>query len=141
MLTRTAALLNANNIIPIFSLDNRLNASGAGLPDAAAPCALPEEATLAALSSSTWVRFYESWPSTFWRPDTADLHAAMIENALLETASGVPVILHSGGSCPAANRTIARPGRLGGDVEFSIATYLIVADAGTTLSLSNDWCV
>jgi hypothetical protein len=139
MLARTAAALNANNIIPIFSFDNRLNASGAGLPGAVAPCALPEEASLAALNASTWVRFYENWPSTFWRPDNADLHAAMIENAILETAAGVPVILHAGGNCPAANRTIARPGRLGGDVEFQVATYLIVADAGTTLSLSNDW--
>ena len=139
MLARTAAALNAANVIPIFSFDNRLNASSAGLPGAVAPCALPEEESLAALAASTWVRFYENWPSTFWRPDNADLHAAMIENAILETAAGVPVILHAGGDCPAENRTIARPGPLGGSAEFAIATYLIVADAGTTLSLSNDW--
>ena len=139
MLARTAATLNAANVIPIFSFDNRLNASGVGLPGAVTPCALPEEASLTALVASTWVRFYENWPSTFWRPDNADLHAAMIENAILETAAGVPVILHAGGDCPSQNRTIARPGRLGGSVEFAIATYLIVADAGTTLSLSNDW--
>ena len=139
MLARTAATLNAANIIPIFSLDNRINASGAGLPGAVSPCAMPEDSAIEALSESTWVRFYENWPSTFWRPDNADLHAAMIANALLETAAGVPVILHSGGGCPAANRTIVRPGPLGGDVEFAIATYLIVADAGTTLSLSDDW--
>ena len=139
MLARTAALLNANNIIPIFSLDNRLAASSVGLPGAVAPCALPEDDTLAALAGTRWVRFYEAWPSTFWRPDNADLHAAMVANALLETAAGVPVVLHAGGACPAANRTINRPGPLGGPVELAIATYLLVADAGTTLSLSNDW--
>jgi hypothetical protein len=139
MLARTAAALNANNLIPIFSFDNRLNASSAGLPGAVAPCALPEEDSLAALAGSTWVRFYENWPSTFWRPDNADLHAAMIANAILETAAGVPVVLHTGGACPAENRTIARPGPLGGPVEFAVATYLVVADAGTTLSLSDDW--
>lgn len=63
----------------------------------------------------------------------------MIANAIMETAAGVPAILHAGGSCPAPNRTISRPGRLGGDIEFSVATYLIVADAGTTLSISSDW--
>lgn len=50
MLARTAAVLNANNIIPIYSSDNRLNASSAGLPGAVAPCALPEEDTIAALA-------------------------------------------------------------------------------------------
>lgn len=73
MLARTAAKLNAANVIPIFSLDNRLNASSAGLPGAAAPCALPEEDTLAALSGARWARFYENWPNTFWRPVNADL--------------------------------------------------------------------
>jgi hypothetical protein len=138
MLARTAAKLNAANIIPIFSLDNRVGASGAGLPGAAAPCALPEDDTLAALAGTTWVRFYENWPSTFWRPDNADLHAAMIANAMLEAAAGVPSVLHGGCSCPAPARNISRPGRLGGDIEFLVATYLIVADAGTTLSCSND---
>lgn len=62
----------------------------------------------------------------------------MIQNAILEAAAGVPAVLHGGGPCPGANRTITRPGPLGGPVEFLIATYLIVADAGTTLSISDD---
>jgi hypothetical protein len=139
MLARAAAALNAANLIPIFSLDNRINASSAGLPGAVTPCALPEDDTIAALRGATWVRFYENWPSTFWRPQNADLNAAMIKNAILEAAAGVPAILHGGAPCPAPDRNITRPGPLGGDVEFMVATYLIVADAGTTLSLSNDW--
>jgi Hypothetical glycosyl hydrolase family 15 len=138
MLARTAAALNAANIVPIYSSLNRLTASGAGL-GAAPPCALPEDATLAALANVTHARFYEDWPGAAWAPNTPDVHAANIANALLETAAGVPVVLHAGGACPSPNRTITRPGRLGGDVEFQVASYLVVADAGTTLSLSNDW--
>jgi hypothetical protein len=140
MLARTAALLNANNIVPIYSLDNRINASSLGLSGANAPCALPEDDTIASLANHTWVRFYENWPSTFWRPVNPDLHAAMIQNAILETASGVPVVLHgSAAGCPAVERNITRPGRLAGAIEFWVASYLIVADAGTTLSLSDNW--
>jgi hypothetical protein len=139
MLLRTATALNAANLIPIFSLDNRFNASSEGLPGADAPCALPEDATAAALAGTSWVRFYENWPNTFWRPVNADLNAGMIQNAILEAAAGVPAVLHGSAPCPAAQRNITRPGPLGGAIEFWIASYLIVADAGTTLSLSEDW--
>jgi hypothetical protein len=139
MLARTAAALNAANVIPIFSIDNRLAASSDGLPGAPLPCALPEDALVAALNGTTFVRFYENWPSSFWVPNNEDLHAAMIANALLETAAGIPVLIHGDGPCPAENRTIVRPGPLGGQVLFQVASYLLVAGAGTTLSLSRDY--
>lgn len=139
MLARTAAALNAANIVPIFSLDNRLAASGEGLPGAPAPCALPEDELVAALNGTRWCRFYENWPASFWVQENADLHAAVIANALLEVAAGVPVVIHGDGGCPAENRTIARPGPLGGPVLFMVASYLLVADGGTTLSLSRDY--
>jgi len=139
MLRELTRRLNAAGIVPILSLDNRLAASGAGLPGASAPCALPEDALLAALDGLTWARFYENWPQSFWVPGGADLAAAMVANALLEGAAGVPTILHSGGACPAPPRNIARPGPLGGDIEPAVALYLIVATPGTTMSISNDW--
>lgn len=40
---------------------------------------------------------------------------------------------------PAPARNITRPGPLGGTIEFNIASYLIVASAGTTLSVSHGW--
>ena len=36
----------------------------------------------------------------------------MVQNAILEGADGVSNVLHIGGACPAAARTIARPGPL-----------------------------
>ena len=141
MLGSMVKQLNAAGITPILSLDNRLAASGDGLPGLAAPCALPEDALLNVTANAglLFVRFYENFPQSFWTPGGPDLAAAMIANALLETAAGVPVIMHSGGACPAPARNITRPGRLGGDIEAAVASYLIVADAGTTLSISNDW--
>lgn len=142
MLSGMVRALNGAGIIPILSLDNRLAASSAGLPTGAtlpAPCALPEDALLDALNGTVWARFYENWPQSFWVPGGPDLAAAMIANALLETAAGVPTILHSGGACPAPERNITRPGPLGGDIEDAVASYLIIADAGTTLSISRDW--
>jgi hypothetical protein len=136
---RQAKAMNAARIIPIFSLDNRLAASGAGL-GAPAPCALPEDALAAALEGTVWVRFYENWPSSFWVPGT-DLQAAMVQNAILEAAAGIPNVLHSGGSCPAPQRNITRPGPLGGDVEYAMGLYLVVAGNGTTISLSSACCV
>lgn len=142
MLAQMVRQLNAAGITPILSLDNRLSASSEGLPASlAAPCALPEDALLNATAGEglLFVRFYENWPQSFWTPGGPDLAAAMIANALLETAAGVPVVLHSAGACPAPARNISRPGRLGGDIEAAVASYLIVADAGTTLSISSDW--
>ena len=142
MLASMVRALNGAGIIPILSLDNRLAASSAGLPTGASlpdPCALPEDALLDALNNTVWARFYENWPQSFWVPGGPDLAAAMIANAILETAAGVHTILHSGGACPAPERNITRPGPLGGDIEAAVATYLIVADAGTTLSISNNW--
>ena len=64
----------------------------------------------------------------------------MIQNAILEGEANIPTVLHSPlSSCPESPRTIARPGPLGGDIEFAVASYLIVATAGTTLSVSNGW--
>lgn len=63
----------------------------------------------------------------------------MIQNAILEAAAGVPTVLHASARCPATPRTIPVPGPLGGDVEFAMASYLVVAGVGTTISLSSGW--
>ena len=79
-------------------------------------------------------------PGSFWVKSGPDLSAAMIQNAILEGEANIPTVLHSPlSSCPESPRTIARPGPLGGDIEFAVASYLIVATAGTTLSVSNGW--
>lgn len=135
---RQVRAMNAAGIVPILSLDNRLAASGAGTA-AAPPCALPEDALVDELRGTLWARFYENWPETFWAPGGADLVVAMHQNAILEAAAGVPNVLHIGGSCPAPARNISVPGRLGGDVEFAVASYLVVAGPGTTLSISGNW--
>ena len=132
---RQTQAMNAAGIIPIFSLDNRLTNSSAGL-DAPLPCALPEDDLAAALKGQVWVRFYENFPRTFWAGGK-DLEAAMVANAIAEAALGVPNVLHSGGACPAPARNITRPGPLGGDVEYFIGLYLIVAGPGTTISISS----
>jgi hypothetical protein len=49
---RQAKAMNAAGIIPIFSLDNRLAASGEGL-SAPIPCALPQDDLVAALAGTT----------------------------------------------------------------------------------------
>jgi hypothetical protein len=134
-LARQAQALNAAGIIPIYSLDNRLTNSSAGL-DAPLPCALPEDDLAAALKGQVWVRFYEAWPRTFWAGGK-DIEAAMVANAIEEAALGIPNVLHSGGACPAPARNISRPGPLGGDVEYVMGLYLIVAGPGTTISLSS----
>ena len=135
---RQARAMNAAGLIPIFSLDNRFEASGAGT-SARAPCALPEDALAASLEGTSWARFYENWPQSFWAPGGADLAAAMVQNAIMEAARGIPAVLHSSARCPAPPRSIPVPGRLGGDVEHLIALYLIVAGNGTTISLSSGW--
>lgn len=84
-------------------------------------------------------RYSQNWPQSFWVPGGPDLAAAMIQNAILEGEAGIPVVLHAGGNCPAPERTITRPGPLGGDVEYQVATYLIVATEGATLSISSGW--
>lgn len=131
--------LNVAGIVPILSLDNRMNASSDGLPGAPLPCALPEDDMIAELTGTTWVRFYENWPDSFWVTINQDVEAAMISNAILEGEAGIPNVLHTGGACPAPDRNITRPGPLGGDIEFAVATYLVVQSPGTTLSISNDW--
>ena len=141
---RMVSMLNAAGIVPILSLDNRMAASAAGLPRTlAAPCALPEDELVDALEGLSWVRFYENWPRSFWVPDSPDLHAAMVANALLEAKRGIPTVLHAMGdpcwACPQPQRSITRPGRLFGSIEYVVASYLIVQSPGTTLSISNDW--
>jgi len=137
---RQTAAMNGAGIIPIFSLDNRLLASGNGT-SAQAPCALPEDAMAAALAGMAWVRFYENWPQSFWVPGGPDLAAAMVSNAILEAEAGIPNALHSSASCSGGGniRNITRPGPLGGPVEYAMSSYLIVAGPGTVLSLSSGW--
>lgn len=130
--------LNKAGIVPILSLDNRLAASGVGT-SAPAPCAVPADDLLSRLQGTRWVRFYEKWPQSFWAHDGPDLAAAMVQNAILEGAAGVPTVLHSGGACPAPERAITRPGPLGGDVQYAMALYLVVATPGTAVSLSDGW--
>ena len=72
-------------------------------------------------------------------PGGPDLAAAMVQNAILEAEHGIPNVLHSSGACPAPPRSIPIPGRLGGDVEYEMALYLVVAGPGTTISLSSGW--
>ena len=140
MFPRMVSALNDAGIVPILSLDNRATASGDLLPGLKPPCALPEDDVIAALQNLSWVRFYENWPGTFWAPSGADTDAAMIANAIVEGNMSIPTVLHTGGPrCPAPSRNIPRPGRLGGPIEFAIASYLIVASAGTTLSISTGW--
>jgi hypothetical protein len=135
---RATHALNSAGIVPIYSLDNRISLSGNGT-SAHPPCALPEDDLLSSLANTTWVRFYENWPQSFWVPGGPDLAAAMVSNAILEIEAGVEVVLHASAACPAPPRTITRPGPLGGDVEFLIASYLIVQGPGSTLSLSSGW--
>jgi hypothetical protein len=71
--------------------------------------------------------------------DGPDGQACGIQNALLESAAGVPTVLHFKGTCPAEQRPIARPGPLGGNVEYPVAAYLLVASPGSTLSISSGW--
>jgi len=131
--------MNRGGVIPLLSLDNRLSKSSDGL-NAPIPCAIPEDATLDALNGLTWARFYENWPSSFWVPSNRDLYAAMISNAILEGTAGIPVLTHyNGGSCPDPGRHIPRPGRLGGNLEFGIATFLIVQTEWSVFSASTDW--
>merc|ERR1711862_520973 len=113
-------------------MNNRLKASSK-MTLLGQACALPEDDLLDALDGLQWVRFYEVWPMTNWpRPnvDIPQVWASMIQNAILEAEAGIPTILHSGwfngGKCPAPQREIIRPGRLGGDIEFYVAAYLIV---------------
>jgi len=138
MFTLMVQMLNGANIVPILSFDNRLTASGTNL-SIGLPCTLPEDTVVEALQGLTFVRFYETFPGTFWAPNGPDTDAAMIYNAILEGDLNISNILHMGGSCPAPDRTITRPGPLGGDIEFQVAVYLIVQSPGTLLSISNDW--
>jgi len=146
MLGQMVAELNAAGITPILSMDNRMAASCDGLPstDPGSPCgteacAIAEDTLVAALKDATWVRFYENWPSSFWHPSGPDEFGAMVQNAILEGEANIPNVLHIGGNCPAQQRNITRPGRLGGPLEFAVASYLVVATPGTTLSVSNNW--
>ena len=132
MLTQMVKSLNGAGITPILSLDNRMASTGD-----TAPCALPEDDTISALKDLTWVRFYENWPGSFHHASGPDEFSAMIANAILEGQAKIANVLHIGGACPAKPRTIARPGPLGGELEFAVASYLVVATAGTTLSVSN----
>ena len=141
MLAQTTAALNAAGIIPLFSILNRYEASGAGL-SLSAPCALPEDATAAAIGpNATWARFYENWPHSFWAPGSAaDISAAMISNAIIEGAAGIPALIHvPAGTCPDSRGPITRPGRLGGPLESFIASFLIVQTEKTVFSASGNW--
>jgi hypothetical protein len=139
MLTQMTAALNDAGVIPLYSSDNRLNASSAGL-NTGPPCRLPLDDTLTALDGLVWARFYENWPQTFWASDGADTQAAMIQNAILTGAAGVPQLMHAPtGTCPDPGRNITRPGRLGGELEFYLATFLVAQSAGDVFSASTNW--
>ena len=140
MYAQMVAALNIAGIVPILSLDNRMSASSEGLSGLKMPCAVPEERLVEALQGLSWARFYENWPGSFWVGGGPDVDAAMIANAILEANASIPTALHGGGqACPAPPRNITRPGPLGGENEFLIASYLIVASPGTTLSISHGW--
>ena len=64
VLARTTAALNAAGVIPMFSMLNRMAGSSDGIPGAPPlPCALPEDATIAAIPAPlVWARFYENFP-------------------------------------------------------------------------------
>jgi hypothetical protein len=138
MVVRMVKKLNDAGIVPILSLDNRMLETGANTAARAQPCALPEDALVEKLQGTSWVRFYENFPGTYWQDAGPDLYAAMVANAILEAKAGIPTVLHVGTRCSSA-RTIRRLGRLGGSIEFAVAAYLIVQGPGTTLSLSNGW--
>ena len=143
VLARTASALNAAGIIPIFSMLNRMAASGEGIPGAPPlPCALPEDDCIAALAGRTWARFYENFPFSWWSedPQGPSQAAAFVANAILEGAAGVPLVLHSDVTgCPAPARNITRPGRLGGNIEAQLALFLIVQTQQTVFSISGNW--
>ena len=130
-------------------MTNRFVAAGDGLPNAPVPCTLPDDTVATALKGLAWVRFYENWPGSFWLDRTVVssgpvIDVMVIANAILEAEAGIPTALHvdaggAGVACPALPRNISRPGPLGGPIEFWIASYLIVAGPGSTLSLSNNW--
>ena len=64
----------------------------------------------------------------------------MIANAIIEGQHGVPAIMHTAGPCLSeAKRVIHRPGRLGGRLEWIIATFLIVQTPHNVISMSNNW--
>ena len=139
VLGRTAAALNAAGIIPLFSSVNVLAAASTGLPGPpAVACALPEDATLAALAGTTFARFYEFFPAL--EQGGADVAATAMANAILEGAAGVPFVAHFfAPSCPAAPRNITRPGRLGGPIELQLALFLAIQTQAAIFSISNDW--
>lgn len=93
-----------------------------------------------ALQNTTFVRFYEFFPGTYFAASGPDTDAGMITNAILEGfVYNISNIIHMNGVCPAPDRNITRPGPLGGDIEFEVASYLIVQSPGTLLSISDDW--
>jgi hypothetical protein len=64
----------------------------------------------------------------------------MINNALLEANASVPTVLHAGGGggCPAPQRNITRPGRLGGGaIEFSVVRLLVLVPITNNIIF---WC-
>ena len=42
-------------------------------------------------------------------------------------------MIHLDGRCPTPERNITRPGRLGGDIEWALGLYLVVAGNGTVI--------
>ena len=142
VLARTTAALNAAGIIPIFSMLNRVAASSGSGAAPPMPCALPEDATIAAMHGLTYARFYENFPFSWWSvdPHGADQAAVFVANAILEGAAGVPLALHFDVTgCPSAPRNISRPGRLGGAIEAQLAIFLVVQTQQTVFSLSGNW--
>jgi hypothetical protein len=146
MVATLVSLLNGARIVPILSIDNLIAGAAAGKP-----CPISEAGLVAKLSKLQWVRFYEIFPGAFfpagpegWGPPwgAPAAYASNIANAIEEGQRNVPNVLYNVvGTCPGANSTrkIQRPGRIGGNIEFAIASYLVVAGPGTVLSVSRGW--
>jgi len=68
VLRKMVMQLNKASIVPVLSLDSRLEASQEQLSGILMPCAQPEDALLKELEGLTWVCFCENWPQSFWVP-------------------------------------------------------------------------
>lgn len=156
MLTTLVSKLNGVGIVPILSLDNLLppapESAASTTARPARPCAIPESDLVSKLSQFEWIRFYEIFPGAFfpageggWGPPWGgpEVYAENIANAIEEGKRGVGNVLHNlVGACPgnvSEEHARPRPGRLGGNIEFAIASYLVVMSPGTVLSVSRGW--
>lgn len=122
----------------ILSFMNLLNASYEGLaPHATRPCLIPHDETFAALSNSSYARFYEFWVST----SNPDMDAAMIRNAQLEGESGVGLLARA-----QADTAAACPGQQGPvwahnvSLSYALAAFMVAkTSAHSWFGMSTGW--